>query len=244
MIPKDMASYIRKKTHTNSTTFPDADMLLYLGTRMDELASEVVDYDEDYFGAPQTTDLVNNQREYPFPTDMVNHIKAVEAKLDTLNWLRLRPLDLTQYPFTTDEATIVSYFGNTQDNAFFFIYRGSLWLLSGTLSGFVAGNAALKLWSYQWPSHITDLTSTVDLSVDPNNISAGFPRSLHLVLCDAVVIDYKQSADKPIQLNDYDLAWEKRKDRALMTLTEMNKDGANSVTMPRGNRVWDNGFNL
>ncbi|MDE2026764.1 MAG: hypothetical protein KGJ07_09835, partial [Patescibacteria group bacterium] len=152
MTPADLANYVHKGTHTNSTTFTDSDILLYAGIGMDKIASHIVDYDEDYFGAPQTIDIVDNQREYALPTDMLNHIKKVEGKLDTTNWINLTELDLSQYEFTTDEATITSYFSNTQDDAHYFIYRGSLWILSGTLSGFSAGNAALKLWSYQWPS--------------------------------------------------------------------------------------------
>jgi hypothetical protein len=86
MTPLAFTQYIRKQTHTNPTTFVDADILLYAGVGMDKISSRICDFDEDYFGAPQTEDLVNNQREYPFPTDMLNHIKKVEAKLDNVNY--------------------------------------------------------------------------------------------------------------------------------------------------------------
>lgn len=244
MTPVEFAQYIRLKTHTNATTLPNSTILLYAGIRMDQISARLVDYDEDYFGAPQTTDLVNNQREYPMPTDMLNHIKKVEAKLDGTNWLNLKEIDLSTYEFTTDEATIVSYFGNQQDDAGYFIYRGSLWILSGTIQNFVPGNAALKLWSYQWPTHISDLTSVIDISIDPNNTSAGFPRVLHQSLADGVIIDYKQSADKPIQLNDFDLNWEANLEHNLVTLTELNKDRSVNAMMPHNRRLWQNGFRL
>ncbi len=244
MTPASLANYVRLKTHTNSTTLPDSTILLYAGIRMDQISAKIVDYDEDYFGAPQTADLVNNQREYPFPSDMLNHIKKVEACLDGVNWLNLKEMDLSTYDMTTDEATITSQFSNTQDDCYYFIYRGSMWILSGTLSGFSAGNACLKLWSYEWPTNITDLSSTTDISFDPNNISAGFPRVLHKSLADGVIIDYKESADKPIQLTDTEKNWDDNLLEALNNLTELNKDRTVSATMPSGNQLYDNGFRL
>jgi hypothetical protein len=244
MTPLQLATYVRKKTHTNSITFTDADILLYAGIRMDQIAAKICDYDEDYFGAPQTADLINNQREYPLPSDMLNHIKKVEAQLDGINWLNLTELDLSQYQFTTDEATIVSYFSNSINNAHYFIYRGALWILSGSITGFNPGNASLKLWSYQWPAYISDLTSQTDISLDPSNISAGFPRVAHQSLADGIIIDYKQSADKPIQLNDYDIAWETNLEKNIRTLTELNKDRSINATMPSNTGIWNNGYNL
>lgn len=244
MTPLDVATYVRKKTHTNSSTFTDSDILLYAGIRMDQIAAKICDFDEDYFGAPQKVDLVNNQREYPLPTDMLNHIKKVEAKLDGTNWLNLTEMDLSQYEFTTDETTITSNFSNIEKNCSYFIYRGSLWILSGTLANFSAGNGGLKLWSYQWPSHVTDLTSTTDISIDPTNTSAGFPRIAHQSMCDGVVIDYKQSADKPIQLNDYDLNWEDNMIKNIKTLTELNKDRSVNATLPQGTGLYNSGFRL
>lgn len=244
MTPLDLANYVRKGTHTNSTTLTDADILLYAGIGMDKISSRICDYDEDYFGAPQTADLVNNQREYPLPADMLNHIKKVEAQLDGTNWINLTKLDLTQYAFTTDEATIVSYFSNTQDDAHYFIYRGALWILSGTIANFSSGNAALKLWSYQWPAHITDLTLTTDISLDPTNISAGFPRVAHESLGDYIIIKYKQQADKPIQLSDSEMNWENTMLANIRTLTELSKDGSFDASMPQNNGLYDNGFRL
>lgn len=244
MTPLDVATYVRKKTRTNSTTFPDSDILLYAGIGMDKIAAHICDFDEDYFGAPQYTDLVNSQREYPFPTDMLNHIKKVEAQLDGVNWMNLTELDLSQYEFTTDEATITSYFSNTINNCHYFVYRGSLWILSGTISGWSTGNQALKIWSYQWPTHITNLASTTDISQDPNNTSAGFPRVAHESLADYIVIQYKQSADKPMQLTDSELNWEQNMIKNITTLTELNKDRSVNATMPTGQGLYGNGFNL
>lgn len=244
MTPLQFATYVRKQTHTNAVTYPDADILLYAGIGMDKISSRICDFDEDYFGAPQIEDLVNNQREYPFPTDMLNHIKKVEAMLDGVAWLNLTELDLSSYSFTTDEATITSYFSNTINNCNYFIYRGSLWILSGTLAGFIPNNGALKLWTYQWPSYITDLTSVTDISQDPNNTSAGFPRVAHESLADYCVIKYKLSADKPIQLTDTETNWESNMVKNITTLTELNKNRAVNATMPKNDGLYGNGFNL
>lgn len=242
--PQQLATYVRKKTKTNTTTFPDADIILYAAIWMDQISARVVDIDEDYFGAPQYADLVNSQREYPLPTDMLNHIKKVEAKLDGTNWINLIALDLTQYPRATDETTITSIFNNTEGHAYYDIYRGSIWLYSGSITGFAAGNQALKLWAYQWPTAISDLTSTTDISIDPNNTSAGFPRVLHLSLADAIVIAKKQEADKEYQLNDYEAAWEDRLHKALHTLEGLDFNQSYTGRQPEKKQLWDDGYSL
>ena len=50
MTSKQFADYIRKKTKTNSSTFTDADILLYANIIKDDIAKEVNKANEDYFG--------------------------------------------------------------------------------------------------------------------------------------------------------------------------------------------------
>ena len=59
----NFASLVRKKTRTNSTTFTDADLLLYANTFKDEIAEMLSkEVGEDIFGLRLTRDLVADQR--------------------------------------------------------------------------------------------------------------------------------------------------------------------------------------
>lgn len=272
MTPVNFAAYVRKKTKTNSTTFPDADMLIYMNTWKDEIAGMIEDIvDEDYFGAPQTADLVNGQREYPLPQDAPGKIKKVEAVLDPtyLNssnlpvWVDLRKFDLSQLSQlsqnlvagdvnngefsvnpTTDEATITSFFGNRQGQAAFMIYRNSLWIFSGTLANFTSPNNYLKLWSYQWPADITSLAGTADLSVDPDNVDAGIPRQIHKVWADKVILEKKQDSDREYQPNDYENELDTILHDRIMSLTQVDKDESYTATQPEAGHIYHDGFDL
>jgi hypothetical protein len=234
MSPKDMADYIRFRTKTSSATFTDTQIKLLLGIYIDEFAKEIIKVNEDYFGMPQTTDLVANQREYPLPVDNLNQIKFVEAKLDGTTWIPLNALDLNTYKRATDESTIISLFSNEKDKAAYDIFRGSLWLYSGTISNVTDG---LKLWSFSWPAHITDLSSETDISADPNTTGHGFPRAFHKLLCDRVVIEYKEAGEKPIPLNEREQNFQIFFRQALISISDMDlSDSITPVLPPASDR--------
>lgn len=240
MTPAQIATYIRTRTKTNSTTLPDATLTLMLGVRMDYLAMRILKVDEDYFGMPETTDLVLNQREYPLPADILNKIKYVEAKLDGSKWIPLNEFDILAYKRSTDEATILEQFANEENQAFYDIFRGSLWIYSGAITAVTGG---LKLWSFSWPTWISNLASTTDISIDPSTTSHGFPRALHKVLCDLVVVDWKSQSDKPIPLTEFEKNIEIDIQLALDSISDSNKSRIITPVLPdpvdRGNEGFD-----
>ncbi len=270
----NFASYIRLKTKTDSTTLSDTNLCLLANMIKDDISGDIVDLDEGYFGMPETTDLVNAQREYPFPNDQLMHIKKVEAVLNPTQkdqngnpvWYDLHEFDLNSYSAmtgnvmmrdtsgnelinfapTTDEAKIQSVFANEQGKCGYMIYRNALWIFSGVLSGFTSGNNYLKIWSYAWPSDIsaTTLASTSDISIDPSTTDAALPRILHHVWADKVVVAYKQTSDRAYQLDDYEQGIEKRYQNALAKLLGLNQDRSFTLTQPSGGHVWSDGFDL
>lgn len=211
-----------------------------LGVRMDYLAMRILKVDEDYFGMPETTDLVLNQREYPLPADILNKIKYVEAKLDGSKWIPLNEFDILAYKRSTDEATILEQFANEENQAFYDIFRGSLWIYSGAITAVTGG---LKLWSFSWPTWISNLASTTDISIDPSTTSHGFPRALHKVLCDLVVVDWKSQSDKPIPLTEFEKNIEIDIQLALDSISDSNKSRIITPVLPdpvdRGNEGFD-----
>src|SRR5258708_63523 len=272
MTAAQFANYIRLKTKTNTTTLTDANIILLGNIYKDEIAGKLVDIvDEDYFGVPETTDLVNSQREYPLPPDLPGKIKKVEAVLDPtfLNaqnlpvWVDLKKFDLTQYNqltanmvagsvedvnigaiATTDEPTIQANFGNRQNQVAYMIYRNSLWLFSGKLTGFVSGNNYLKIWGYEWPKDISDLTLTTDLSIDPTNQDAGIPRQVHIDWADKVVLAWKQISDKAYQLDDYEKRIDDRLSEHLASLIPILKGETFTAVQPVAGHVYNDGFDL
>jgi|SRR5579871_1242572 len=273
MTPANFASYVRLMTKTNSTTLSDTNLKLIMNIVKDEISGIMVDkLDEEYFGVPQTTDLVNSQREYPLAVDIPGKLKKVEAVLDptyldsngNVVWVDLKKFDLTQYSQlstnlvvsgditdgdfgiqpTTDEDTIQSIFGNRQGQAAYMIFRNSIWIFSGKLTGFTAGNNYLKIWSYEWPSDITDLTSTTPLETDPTTTSAGIPRQLHRAWADKVSLLWKQTSDKEYQPNDYENELDTIIEDRIMSLSKVDKDESYTMTQPMAGHVYHDGYDL
>lgn len=222
MTPAKLAEYVRYKTRTNSTTLTNADLIILANVVKDKLVWRALEADEDLFLVPTYLNLVANQREYPLHTDLLSRIKRVEAKLDGTNFVKLHEFDLPQhtYPIST-EADIVAHFANTEGDAFFDIMRGSIWIYSGTITAVTAG---LKIWLNTIVADITSMESTTDMSEDPTTTTHGIPRSLHKVLGDGIVIEWKQSREKPISLSDTEGKWDLEVDRAVASLKRANYD--------------------
>lgn len=222
MTPAKLATYVRFKTRTNSTTLTDADLLTIANTVKERLALEALDADEDIFLLPTYMNLVANQREYPVHSDILSRIKRVEAKLDGTSYIKLNEFDLPQHQFSiSTEASIVSYFTNTEGGAFFDIMRKALWIYSGTITNVTDG---LKIWLNTFPADLSSMSSTTDMSVDPTTTTHGFPRELHNVLATGMVIEYKESREKPIPLNERELNYDKDVRKAIQSLRRGNYD--------------------
>lgn len=190
--------------------------------RQDEIAQAILKTDEDILLIPQTTNLVANQRDYSFPADILSRIKRVEAKLDGTNYIKLTELDITQLGYSVGtETNITSRYSNLDGEAYFDILRKSIYIYSGTITSVTDG---LKLWCNTYPTAVTDLTGTIELSVDPTTTTHGIPRSFHEIWARGVIIDYKQSKEKPIALNEREILYEKDLAKAVITLKHGNLD--------------------
>ncbi len=273
MTGTQFASYVRLQTKTNSTTLSDANICLLANIIKDgRIAPEIVSLDEAYFGMPERTDLVNGQREYPLPVDMISHLKKVEAVLDPTQtdangnpiWIDIHEMDLNEYSSmsgsvfardvendqisftpTTDEPKIVSVFANQPGRCAYFLFRNSLWIYSGVLANFTGGNQYLKIWSYTWPFDLTPtiLASSQDLSVDASTTSPGIPRAAHVSWADMVITRWKETSDKDYHQNVYEQGIDQRWEKAKQTLLGLNEDRSFTLTMPNGGHMYDDGYN-
>ena len=241
MTPAKFATEVRLRTRTNSTTFTNADILVFMAARQRQIVKAILKTDEDILLIPQTTDLVANQRDYPFPSDILSRIKRIEAKLDGTNWLKLDEIDLNQIDVAiSSETDITNTFANLKGEAKYDLLRKSIYIYSGTIINVDEG---LALWCDTWPSEITDLTSTTDMSVDPSTITNGIPMELHDLWLMGVVIDWKTSREKPLALTDREQNFDKYLQDDIETLKHGNLDreviGRLPSALDRGNNGQD-----
>jgi len=222
MNPASISSYIRLKTRTSSTTLTAADLLILANVVKDDICQRALEVDEDIFLVPTYMNLVADQREYPLHSNLLSRIKRVEAKLDGTNWLKLANFDLTNHdkPVTT-EANITYYFSNNEGKAFYNIMRKAIWIYSGTITAVTSG---LRVWQNTWPADLTDMTSTTDMSVDPSATTHGIPKELHRVLAKGIIIEYKESREKPIPLTEREMKYEFDLEKAIQTLKKATYD--------------------
>lgn len=213
---------MRLKTRTNSTTLTNADLITIGNVVKDKLVWRALESDEDIFLVPTYLNLVADQREYPLHSDILSRIKRVEAKLDGSNYIKLYEFDLPSHqdPIST-EADITAHFGNTEGTAFFDIMRNAIWIYSGTITAVTDG---LKIWLNTVVADLTSMVATTDMSVDPTTTTHGIPRALHQVLATGMIIEWKESREKPIPLSESESNYEKEVNRAIDSLKRANYD--------------------
>lgn len=230
MTPEEVAAYVRFKTKTNSTVFTDADMLAVANVVKNRLVDRALETDEDIFEVPTYMNLVANQREYPLITSLLSRINRVEALLDGTNWLKLEEFNLTDYKFPiSSEALITERFANEEGLAKFDIMRNAIWIYSGTITNVTDG---LRIWLNTRPSNIVSMAGTTDMSVDPSTTTHGIPTALHNVLATGIIIEYKESQEKPIPLTQSEMAYELDVKKAIDNLKRANYDREIFATIP------------
>ncbi|PIY96081.1 MAG: hypothetical protein COY66_04990 [Candidatus Kerfeldbacteria bacterium CG_4_10_14_0_8_um_filter_42_10] len=225
------ASYIRQKTRQDSTTLTDA-AIVALGVGVQEdIVKEITKVNEDYFGIALLRNLVAGQRNYAFPSDILSQMKYLEAQLDGTEWERLTETDLNSLGINTDEDSIQEYYADKDPQ--FDIMGGEIYILSG--DAIISVTSGLKLWAFIYPPTLTTaaLASANDLSVPISTTAFGYmPHQLHRLWADAIVVEWKQSQDKPVGLTDSEGNWENRMRMALDSMKGSNLDRAIIASVP------------
>jgi len=241
MTAAEFKARFHDRCRTNDTIFPDSKLTILAREKQIDLAEAIEAVDEDFFQSFETTTLqpTSVTREYTLPLDSLNRMKLVEAKLDSVHWIRLLEFDLNMYSKTTDEETILKYFANEEGRAFYDLGRGSLFLYTGEIKESVPNG--LHWIGYSLPYKVTDWESNVDLS-EPTATQVGIPATFHGLWLDACVIDWKQSHDKPIALTEDEQLYDYHLQQKLMYAKELNRDRPNTIPIPES--TTDNGYNL
>lgn len=232
----NFASFLRFLTRTNNVTMPDSEIVLLANIVKDDMAKEIIKADEDFFGGIAERDLVASSltdvtaREYSLPENIIR-VKKVEAKLNGTDYVPLSEFNINQFKRTTNEEEILNRFGNNEGEAYYDIFRKSLWIYSGAIT---ASSLGLKLWQIVFPADITTATLalTTDLSIDPSTTSAGIPRQFHELWARKCSIMYKSNREKPIPLTQSEQLVDKDMKLALSSIRNSNLDRENVGYLP------------
>lgn len=220
MTPKNLAAYIREQTKTNSSTLTDTTLSIYVNIAKNEICEKVMKADEDYFGLELSRNLEAGIRKYGIDATVLNGIKYAEAKIDGVNQKRLVPYNLNKMGIATDEASITSFMAGRPWG--YFVYGNQLYILSE--EAIIDVSAGLKLWANVYPSDIDDFTSEVDMSEGPSEIEFGVPLILHELIARRAIIEYKNSQEKPIPLNEKEQLFAADLKEKISLLTSFNVD--------------------
>lgn len=250
----DVISLARKKSNTNEVTFPDSDMLLYIKAKLPLFQADVEEVNEDYMGSIDYRDLRATgtgtyeesgvtylTREYNLPSDMLNRLQNVYAKLDGTNWTWLRHYREETLNLPIEEENILNNFSNEQGVAGYFVFRGSLFLLTGKIENTVTNG--LKLWSYAFGEQISSIP-TAGSAEDKDLTYYGIPKTLHEVFSIALSAEWKSNQDVPIPLTAEEQTYYaiySTKNR-FKQLRDMNRGDDQSFVFPSDG--YDDGFNL
>lgn len=250
---------IRFDTKTDDDSFSLADIVAIANRKLDQLSLKInaTPSTKDILGVPAFADLVDDQREYPFPGDILNSLLGAEIKLGNENteWIRSEWLDLGFYDRTTDETTIRSQFANSPKRVFHDRFRGSLFIYSGAIEGFEAGNKALKVW-YQ--GRIEPLTTTLftDVSLNTRDMSEtptlteadtwkhGIPLPLQEIVARYVVRKYKLSVDRNASLEESEQKLELDEDVIIKGLVHGDTGQSIDMSAPDMSEDENYGFDL
>lgn len=237
MTGTELATLIRKRTKTDSTTFPSADMLVDVNIFKDEIAGMIQQRRPEIFNMPAKDDLVANQREYSFPSDVMNNIVSLNLKFDSSNaYVWAEPFHAAnRFRVGLQESEIVKYYNN--NDPYYFIRRNAIYILSGTISAVTDG---ILLVYNAFPANLADLTGNTDLSVDPTTTSHGFPREFHELLARRVSIEYKDRND--VKLSKKELDYDDDLIEALDNFSTANLDEEILSAVPTGTDQGDDGF--
>lgn len=233
-----LASLIRLKTKTTSSTFTDADMLVYVNAAIDELAGRIQQERPEIWNVPATFNLEADKREYAFPEDVINNIASLELKFSsTGSFVRARALKQAPDDYALSEANIASY--HTNLTPWYFVRRKAVYVLSGTITDVTGGG---RLVYNAFPVSLASMSGSEDLSLDPTTTTHGFPREFHELLARRVSIEYK--ANNPgMELGPTELTYYDDLERTLSEFSTANLDVEETAEMPSGASMGDNGFN-
>lgn len=241
MTPAGLAERIRFYTKTNSTTLSDAELLPLVNTTMtEEMASRIVETDNEMFEVPYVFNLVANQREYAVGDDVLNRVHKVEVKFSSSDD-RLPARYIKDYRGSEEEDQITANFNNSEGGFAYTIRRRAILLLSGTIASVTNG---VRMTAIVYPEPLANLTGTTGIEVDPSTTTFGFPRQFHELLARRVSIIWKSSQPTPIALSPLEKQYEQDMERQLDAIGQVTNEGLTTSDELSAEDTLNEGFDV
>lgn len=233
-----LATLIRKKTRTNSTTYGDTEMLVDVNLMKDEMAGKISAQRNEAFNIEKLENLVADTRAYEYDDNVMNNLARVEVQfVASGDFVVLDFLKHHNYREGTQETEIVAAYDNIDPKAF---VRGKfLHILSGTIVAITNGIR----WIYkEFPADLADLTdNSTQLHAWANNTTPGFPREFHELLARSVSIEWKERNNR--KMSQRDLRFEIDFQEAIGNYMIVSTDEEILGKLPPASEVGDDGFN-
>jgi hypothetical protein len=125
-------------------------------------------------------------------------MKYLQVTLDGVKQQEIEQFDVTTYKRPTDETDIQKNWQGKKPQ--FDIWGSSIYIYSD--SAIIDVTNGLELWAMVYPQDLANLTDIVDMSIPYNTISFGMPRQLHKVWATLVIVEWKNSKEKPLPLTE------------------------------------------
>jgi hypothetical protein len=112
----------------------------------------------------------------------------------------------------------------------FDLWDQGIYILSG--DSIIDVTDGLKLWAIIFPADFQNLTSSEDMSTNPDDYTHGFPRQFHELLARRVSIAYKSSKDRPIPLSKKEKLYEVDLATTIQNMKDANLDRSVQPSAP------------
>lgn len=206
-------------------------MLVVANIFKDEIANRINDANEDEFGVVVENDLEVQKRNYTLDPSLMSKIKYFEASFDGVSYERLVEYDLNALGIATSEEAITEFMADKAPG--YFLFGSELYILSADAIADI--DAGLRMWIIAFPADIASMGSTTDMAVNPSSTEVGFPRSFHELLARRIIIEYKNSREKPIPLTEKEQHYDLDLQTTLNTMSNKNLDRTIEATVPEDN---------
>jgi len=205
----------------------------------EELASKIVESDNEMFEVPYTFNLVADQREYAIGDDVLNRVHKVEVKFDDDDDRR-RAEYIKDYRGSETEDQIINNFNNSPGGFSYTIRRRAILLLSGTITAVTDG---VRMTSLVFPEPLANLTDDgVSMEVDPSTTTFGFPRQMHELLARRVSIMWKGNQPTPIKLSPDERKYDRDLELQLAAMGRVTNEGMTRSEDPTMEDTLDDGW--
>lgn len=201
MTVAEVVSKVRRRTQTDTTTYPNANVLVDMNVAINTLGSYIGAKREGVLGMIAYQGLTADEREYVLPS-ACQKVERLFVMLDGVNYIEVEEVDPKLVKLPVDEDDISGMFSNAEGSVVYTNFRKHIKIYSRSIPEQANG---LMLEYISRFNLITDATSTTDLSEPQDGGTSGYagiPHEFHPVLIPMISRQYKLDNNMVQQLTD------------------------------------------